>query len=303
MNKCKSCGGDLKTLGNGTYRCVYCFKTFSEEDFAPKQSPVAQTAYEGVDIFEANKNGTVEITCRFDGAVGSGSGLLINKEGYIITNTHVVTNNAVPCNDITVKIVGEEIKASILMLGDNEGGHGSGVDLALLKLQRLPSTAKPLRFGRFSDVRTGEQVFVIGNSLGDGTCMTSGIVSDRCRTLNGQKLLMTDCAINGGNSGGPIFNSKGLVIGVIVSSRIKRDGSATEGMNYAIPVDVVQEFINGEHSAVKFTAGAFEGEPFLRPTKKCPQCGTLSVIVNRKGRVEHCVNCSYYKRYSPFEEM
>jgi len=68
-------------------------------------------------------------------------------------------------------------------------------------------------------------------------------VSDKRRQLSGHTLMMTDCAINGGNSGGPIFNSSGIAIGVIVSSRINRDGSATEGMNYAIPADIVLDFI------------------------------------------------------------
>ena len=73
-----------------------------------------------------------------------------------------------------------------------------GVDLALLKLSKMPFRAKVLEFEDFSNVRIGEPVFVIGNSLGYGTCITSGIVSDKERNVNGKMLLMTDCAVNGG---------------------------------------------------------------------------------------------------------
>ncbi len=296
MNKCKFCGGQLKPLGNGTYKCVYCNEIFSENDFISKKSNITPMANEGVDIFESNKNGTVEITCKFQTAISSGSGLLIDRFGRIITNTHVVTNNSLVCNDITVKIAGENIKASVVMLGDDNGGHGSGVDLALLQLQRLPRIVEPLSLGNFNDVKTGEQVYVIGNSLGYGTCMTSGIVSDKCRNVNGTQLLMTDCAINGGNSGGPMFNSNGAVIGVIVSGI-----TSAEGMNFAIPIDVVKKFIEGRYVGVNQTSGAFEGDPFPKPSKKCPECGQFAVIVNRKANTEHCTNCTYYKRFPVFK--
>jgi S1-C subfamily serine protease len=69
--------------------------------------------------------------------------------------------------------------------------------------------------------------------------MTSGIVSDKLRNVNGKNLLMTDCAVNGGNSGGPMFNSSGKVIAVIVSGI-----TGAEGMNFAIPSDKVLNFIS-----------------------------------------------------------
>ncbi len=246
------------TVGKGSYECPYCFSRFTDEDFAPRMAapaPASNVGYgsapsyvqsrgnDGVDVFENNKNGTAEIKADYGSSYSSGSGLLIDNSGYVITNAHVVTDGGRPCGSLSVKIAGETVRASIVALGDDKGGQGKGVDLALLKLAKVPLGGVPLRFENFQNVRIGEQVFVIGNSLGDGTCITSGIVSDKSRNINGKNLLMTDCAINGGNSGGPIFNAKGLVIGVIVSSRVHSDGSATEGMNYAIPVSTVQEFI------------------------------------------------------------
>ena len=229
-------------------KCRLC-KTPAEEGASYASAPAAPAAGaasgggSGVNVFDKNIGGILELTCRSYRGVSAGSGLLIDREGYAITNTHVVTDDAVPCSDITVKIAGQTVSAKIIALGDDRGGHGSGVDLALIKLASVPYNATPIVIGNFDDVKIGEQVYVIGNSLGDGTCITSGIVSDKRRQLSGHTLMMTDCAINGGNSGGPIFNASGIAIGVIVSSRINRDGSATEGMNYAIPADIVLDFI------------------------------------------------------------
>ncbi len=246
--RCMFCGGEMRQEADGKYRCEFCGREAAGEE---KRSFVTPRADEGVNVFDKNSKGVLEISCRFDSCAGAGSGFLIDERGYAITNTHVVTHNAKPCESMTVKIAGQKVPAAVLMLGDDKGGNGDGVDLALIKLGTVPRDAHPVRLGDFSKVRNGEQVFVIGNPLGDGMCITGGIVSDRERVLGGKTLLMTDCAVNGGNSGGPIFNGKGEVIGAIVSSRLNRDGSATEGMNYAIPSYIVQEFLQGKHTAVR----------------------------------------------------
>ena len=237
--KCPNCGNDLGAPKAGVYRCGCCGKRMTDDDLGPVKKGAAASGGSGADVFEKNKNGILEITCRFPGCASAGSGLLIDRSGYCITNTHVVTNNSKPCNDITVKIAGENIRARIIALGDDRGGHGNGVDLAMIKLERLPMNAKVIELGDFDKVRIGESVYVVGNSLGYGTCITSGIVSDKRRNVNGHMLMMTDCAVNGGNSGGPIFNAKGVAIGVIVSGI-----TAAEGMNFAIPMDTVQDFIS-----------------------------------------------------------
>ncbi len=143
-------------------------------------------------------------------------------------------------------MAGQEMSARIIALGDNQGGHGSGVDLALLELEHVPFNAKVIQLANFENVKIGENVYVIGNSMGYGTCITGGIVSDKKRNVNGKMLMMTDCAINGGNSGGPIFNESGVAIGVIVSSI--RDA---EGMNFAIPLDTTISFIKENGIFVK----------------------------------------------------
>lgn len=250
MKKCLSCGGECKDLGGGNYRCKFCGKTFTESDFdfrpkAKKGADAPVSSDSGVDVFERNINGVLEISWGGRDGVYSGSGFLVDAKGYCITNAHVVTGPDLRHpSSVAARICGNTVNADVVAIGDYRNGRGEGEDLALLKINNIPSGAQVLRFEDFKNVRIGEKVFVLGNSLGKGTCITGGIVSDRRRNVNGKPRLMTDCATNGGNSGGPIFSASGKVIGVIVSSALNYDGSNAEGMNYAIPSDIVTEFID-----------------------------------------------------------
>ncbi len=288
---CPSCGGNLEQRGIG-YKCRCCGKTFdNESEIQPK---VKQVKHEkevyttqlsndcGVDVFAENINGVLEITWSNEKGCYSGSGFLITNDGYAITNTHVVTEESgKSCKTVNVKLCNENIIAYVVRLGDDKHGRGNGVDLALIKLSRVPQNAKALRLENFVNVRIGEQVFVIGNSLGHGTCITSGIVSDKTRNVNGKMLLMTDCAVNGGNSGGPIFNEKGLIIGAVVSSI-----RSAEGMNFAIPSNVVQRFINfaPEVRIMPRVPVCRESEnPQAASCSECPQCGGTNVQLTEGG--------------------
>lgn len=219
MKKCKLCGGSCVEISPNTYQCEWCGNTFSAEDFSSvKNTKVSSLSDVGTNVFEKNIHGVLEITWNDGQYLNSGSGFLINEDGYCITNTHVVTfENGQSCGSVTVKINDEKLTSRVVTLGDNQHGSGQGVDLALIKLPYVPKGATVMEFEDFNNVKVGETVYVIGNSLGQGTCMTSGIVSDKARNVNGKILLMTDCAVNGGNSGGSIFNKEGRVIGAIVS--------------------------------------------------------------------------------------
>lgn len=251
--KCIYCGAEIKDSNGGKFECPYCGGSFIDETAPIAYAPAAEgqnggaSSSKGADVFESNINSILEITWEHPLGLISGSGMLIDKDGLALTNAHVVCNEqGQPVSNIDVLIAGKKTKATVLRLGDDKGGRGKGVDLALIKLKSVPEKAVPVTFANFDDVRIGEQVFVIGNSLGDGTCITAGIVSDKQRKINGHTVLMTDCAINGGNSGGPIFNASGKVIGVICSKRRQADGSATEGMNYAIPIYLAEQFLKSK---------------------------------------------------------
>lgn len=237
---CKTCGSTLLSVGNGGYRCLYCGNGYATDAAHPEVMTQSEAVRRdrGADVFEESINGVLEIMWGDETGTYAGSGMLLTKSGWALTNTHVVTSeDGRSCGRVAVRLAGMEVGATVEKLGDDHHGSGSGVDLALIRLDNVPSGAQVLKFADFASVRNGEKVYVIGNSLGLGTCITSGIVSDRRRNVEGDELLMTDCATNCGNSGGPMFNESGRVIGVIVSGLV-----GAEGMNFAIPADTAQRF-------------------------------------------------------------
>lgn len=293
MKRCMVCGGDCDKVGVNTYVCKFCGREYSDEDFITKTTVrkhcINTKLDAGADLFSKVVNGVLEIKCRGKNKSWCGSGYIISDNGYAVTNAHVAADeDGKPCERISVNVCGQSIQASVVALADDKAGGGSGIDLALIKLSSIPQGATVLKLADFNMVNTGERVFVLGNSLGDGTCITSGIVSDKNRVLNGKTLLMTDCAINGGNSGGPIFNVDAEVIGTICSARIKSDGSDTKGMNYAVPVNLVEEFISGRHR-VSLTKGGFEMPPTYYCV--CPKCGGTGIV----GSAGNCLcrNCGH----------
>ena len=295
--KCMTCGGYM-VLMNDTYYCPYCEnlytagtlqKTVRTSVGASAAGNSKRNEQSGVNVFDENIDGVLEIYWEDGQYKYSGSGFIVNSDGYAITNTHVVTHeDGTGCSRVNVRIKGVETSADVIVLGDNKHGLGSGIDLALIRLAKVPGGAKALRFADFNMVKNGQKVYVIGNSLGYGTCITSGIVSDRLRTVDGDKLLMTDCAINGGNSGGPMFNEDGAVIGVIVSGI---DGA--EGMNFAIPSSDVLNFIGGKKpdikESLKLSATKYSSSDVGR---RCPSCGGTNTQYT-EGRFWWCTNCDY----------
>ena len=250
--KCKGCGMEI-TVESGV--CPYCgsairtdFATQSIQSATQTISMHTQTvraAANGAEVFDKSIRGIIEIYTDY----GSGSGFLISKSGYALTNTHVIVDDRnKPCQRITVSLNNTKIKATVIKIGDDKGGLGRGIDLAVLKLDYLPAGATPLQFDDSSKVRNGETVFAIGNSRGDGTCITSGIVSDCMRQSGGKYYIMTDCAINPGNSGGPLLNTKGKVIGVNTQVRLDEEYASlglsimADGMKYSIPSNDVIKF-------------------------------------------------------------
>lgn len=274
MKECKLCGSTCRSIGSGQYKCSSCGNIFSEDDFinvkekaeieaakiraaeevkakaaieearikaAIEETKIkAEAGKNGADLFEKCKDGVLEINCRGKKSAWSGSGYIISNKGYAITNAHVAADeDGQPCENIVVKVNRYNIKAKVIALADNKAGNSNGVDLAIIKLIEMPAELKVMPLGNFDMVRTGEQIYVIGNSLGYGTCITSGIVSDKNR--NGW--LMYDCATNPGNSGSPVFNVKGEIIGTHFAGQPTSSGAKAQGMNYAVPVSLVKLLI------------------------------------------------------------
>ncbi len=162
-----------------------------------------------------------------------GSGFIIDGEGYVVTNNHVIQG----AEDITVILRDDtQLKAKLI-------GSDARVDLAVLKVE--PPNKKPLpaiKFGDSDKTRVGDWVVAIGNPFGLGHSVTAGIISARGRSLSNESLddyLQTDAAINKGNSGGPLFNTDGEVIGV--NTAIYSPSGTNAGLAFSIPSNIVKQ--------------------------------------------------------------
>jgi S1-C subfamily serine protease len=134
---------------------------------AAKETPAHASPECAVSVYEHNINAVCEIDAFNDqGIGGSGTGFLINDQGILLTNVHVATVNNVAATDITVTVAGEKVPARVLELGDNRGGDGTGIDVAVLKLVRIPRKSTHVTVGSSKDIKHGENIYYIGNSLG-----------------------------------------------------------------------------------------------------------------------------------------
>ena len=162
-----------------------------------------------------------------------GSGFIINKNGTIITNNHVINN----AEDIVVKVGKKEYEAKVL-------GADPYSDLAVLKIDSNDKFT-PVKFGNSDKARVGDWVVAIGNPFGLGGTVTSGIISARNRDINLTRyddFIQTDASINQGNSGGPLFNLEGDVIGI--NTAIIAPGQAgSVGIGFAIPANAASNVI------------------------------------------------------------
>ena len=166
--------------------------------------------------------------------VGLGSGFIIDTEGFIVTNNHVIEG----ADEITVIMHDQkEFKAELL-------GRDPKADLAVLKIDPGKTPLTEVLWGDSDKIRVGDWSIAIGNPLGLGGTVTAGIISAISRDIgNGPyvKFLQTDASINRGNSGGPLFNIKGEVIGI--NSAIISQSGGSIGLGFAIPSNSAQKIV------------------------------------------------------------
>ncbi|QDW62513.1 S1C family serine protease [Oerskovia sp. KBS0722] len=183
---------------------------------------------------------SIQVTTAAGGA--EGSGVVIDTEGHVLTNNHVVEG----AQDDTVQVTlsdGRLYEAKIV-------GLDPTTDLAVVKLVDPPSNLTPASFGDSDDVTVGESVLAVGNPLGLANTATTGIVSalDRPVAASGSdggstvvtNAIQIDAAINPGNSGGPLFNAQGEVIGITSSIATTSNQSGSIGLGFAIPVNLAK---------------------------------------------------------------
>ena len=190
-------------------------------------------------------------------ATARGSGIIISEDGYILTNNHVINSSS--SNKDAFYEIGKANKVIVKLYNDDTEykgeiiGTDSQTDLAVIKIDKTDLTAAEL--GDSDSVQVGEFSMAIGSPLGLDNSVTAGIVSAVNREVSdedGNKYvaIQTDAAINSGNSGGALVNSKGQVIGV---NTLKLSGTSVEGIGFAIPINATKDIYNQliQYSKVK----------------------------------------------------
>jgi putative serine protease PepD len=198
-------------------------------------------------IYRSAYKGVVEITVTAEAsespfgaprAQGQGSGFVYDREGHVVTNQHVVQG----ASSVSVRLWnGQTYDAEVV-------GTDASTDLAVLDVDAPASVLAPLRLGDSSEVKVGDGVVAIGSPFGLEQTVTSGIVSALHRQMTAPNefsindSIQTDAAINHGNSGGPLLNSRGGVIGV--NAQIESESGGNDGVGFAIPSNTVRSIVS-----------------------------------------------------------
>jgi S1-C subfamily serine protease len=229
-------------LSSDGTRTVVREVTVEDSEPAASASPLSVNQ-----IYRRTYKGVVEITVTaeasespFGGpqAQGQGSGFVYDRQGHIVTNQHVIQG----ASSVSVRFWnGQTYDAEVV-------GTDASTDLAVLDVDAPASVLSPLRLGDSSEVEVGDGVVAIGSPFGLEQTVTSGIVSALHRQMTAPNefsindSIQTDAAINHGNSGGPLLNAGGRVIGV--NAQIESDSGGNDGVGFAIPSNTVSSIVS-----------------------------------------------------------
>lgn len=232
LDKCPICGslklkqksfisaGEDKII---KYQCLSCDSIVSNNVLEKKNE------YDVPSIYNKALKSIVEITAEFNDMSTSGTGILL-KDNYVLTNAHIVSIDSDFANSICANFNNDLKNYNMEIISVDED-----LDIALLSIE--PLKYEPITLINLS-VKTGENVYAIGNAIGQGLSIVEGIISDASRNVNGKTFIMHTAPVNHGNSGGPLYNNQGQVIGMISSSR-----KDAKNMSYAIPNSVLLDFL------------------------------------------------------------
>lgn len=168
---------------------------------------------------------------------GSGSGVVIDKKGHILTNNHVIRD----AQRIEITLAGGNKYRGTLV------GTYPDADIAVIHIKAPESELHPIDLGDSSNIQVGQKVLAIGNPFGLGETLTTGVISSLGRSIRAQNgtlmegLIQTDASINPGNSGGPLLDSSGKVIGINTAILSPTGGSI--GIGFAVPVDTIKRVV------------------------------------------------------------
>ncbi|HET6549740.1 MAG TPA: trypsin-like peptidase domain-containing protein [Solirubrobacter sp.] len=203
------------------------------------------SGFDAQKIYKAEAPGVVTVVSLFGGQSGEGSGFVLNGNGEIVTNAHVVTTGEGDAirraSEVYVEFAdGNRVSARVL-------GHDPNADVALLRVDPDGLVLRPLPLGDSEKVSVGQPVAAIGSPFGQAQSLSVGIVSAIDRSVSSltrfdiSGAIQTDAAINPGNSGGPLVGSDGRVIGI--NQQIQTRSGGGEGVGFAVPIDAVKRSV------------------------------------------------------------
>ena len=233
--------------------------TWAEPGVAPAEpapaavaaGPLSADEQNSIDIYRKYSSGVVNITStvlaqasRFQVVpveVGTGSGLILDANGNIVTNDHVIEPSLTRGGGLEVTLADKtKYQAKII-------GRDPGNDLAVIRIEAPKEKLLPIPLGKSANLLVGQKVLAIGNPFGWERTLTTGIISATGRSIEAneriiENVIQTDAAINPGNSGGPLLNSSGEVIGI--NAQIASPSHGSVGIGFAIPVDTVARIVS-----------------------------------------------------------
>lgn len=234
---------------SGLWKTENEVKTSAEENAPPKISDPAAVSDEqnSIEVYKALASGVAFITSTSyqqdmfgntqEGARGSGSGSVIDSQGHILTNYHVIEN----AENLTVSLGGDKTYPAKLIGGDPD------TDLAVIKIEPGKDKLTVIPLGDSDNLQVGQKVLAIGNPFGLDRTLTTGVISGLQRPIRGvnnrpiEGAIQTDASINPGNSGGPLLDKFGRLIGI--NSQILSRSGGSVGVGFAVPVNIAKRVV------------------------------------------------------------
>ena len=191
------------------------------------------------EVYASQGPGVVSVDVASDLGAAGGSGFILDDSGHIVTNQHVVEG----ANEVSVRFSGGERRDARIV------GEDPSTDVAVIRVDAPRDALRPLTLGDSDALRVGEPVIAMGNPLNVGVSVTTGIVSGIGRPIKAPNnytiddAVQTDAAISSGNSGGPLLDSRGTVIGI--NSQVASGGSTgvAQGVGFAVPINTVKNVV------------------------------------------------------------
>jgi S1-C subfamily serine protease len=216
----------------------------------PPKQVIVETSDSGFDaarVYREASPGVVTIRSIFGGSGGAaeGSGFVLDKDGEIVTNAHVVTDESSggrkPAKEVFVEFPDRNVVAAKIL------GYDPFADVALLKVEPDVFTLHPLKLGSDADLQVGQPVAAIGSPFGEMQSLSSGIISATDRSVKSltqfqiEGAIQTDASINPGNSGGPLLDAGARVLGI--NEQIETDSGSNSGVGFAVPISAIKRSV------------------------------------------------------------